>query len=149
MADELNETFAGPEVVIVPVETPTVDDAEDELDLVAEQVAISSIEDQERYEHILEEIAQCRSRLENLSASTMPESPILNQILSEILTIKVKVEKLESENRSRNTQSTPNTSNLPPSESTMTSTDQDGQEVVESTDDLNRPEPRVKRNRAI
>ena len=94
MASELDETFGGPEPapVIVVTEPITVEETEEDLDLVAEQVGLLSIEEQERADQILEEISGCRERLETLSTLTnSTESPILLQIQTEVSEIKAAV----------------------------------------------------------
>lgn len=137
--------------IIVTAPPVTVEDAEEELDLVAEQVGLLSIEEDERYSHLLERIEACQQRLESLSTNpNQTESPILNQILTEILDIKSRVERMESEHQNPNPNPPSSSSNLPPSESTESpESNPDALATVESTDEVNKPEPRVKRNRVI
>jgi hypothetical protein len=151
MASELDETFNGPEptpVVIVP-EPVSVAETEEELDLVAEQVGLLSLEEAERADHIMEGIAACRERLDSLSTlTTSTESPLLNQIVTDLAEIKAAVTLLLSERRNQSPSSSTNTSSQPPSDSTNPESREEPK-MEESTDEANKPEPRVKRNRAI
>ena len=134
-----------PEVipVIVPIQTPTVEETEEELDLITEQVAVSNIENEERHDEIMEVLQLCRQRLESSSTN---ESPILNQIQADLVEIKAELLRLR---RPAEESPNSNTSNLPPSESTQTPTNQSEPVTAESTDDLNRPAKTAKKYRAI
>jgi hypothetical protein len=151
MASELDETFNGPDptpVVIVP-EPVSVAETEEDLDLIAEQVGLLSLEEEERADHIMEGIVACREKLESLSTlTTSTESPLLNQIVTDLAEIKAAVALLLSEHRNPSQSLSMTTSNPPPSDS-MSQESRDEPELVASTDDQNMPAPRVKRNRAI
>ena len=109
----LDEEITPVPVVVVPSVETQIEQTEDELDLVAEQVGVLAIEDEERHDELMEGVSECRRRLATLSTSmTQVENPVLTQILNELAEIRVRLDHLK-ENQSSNTSQ----SSRPPSES--------------------------------
>lgn len=77
-----------------------LENVNDDVDEIAESVAVLSIVTEERHAEILEEINQCRNQLENLSticqAQSTAENPLLAQMMAEIQRLAAQLESLKS-----------------------------------------------------
>lgn len=98
------------EVPVVVEESPQ--EIEDDIDELAEALAVHSIISEERHDEILTEVAACQTRLEQLSTVGTAESPLLTQIIAELATIRGELQSLKSSMDSR--QNPPQRSELQP-----------------------------------
>jgi hypothetical protein len=103
-------THETPIVVTDNDESP--DEIEDDIDELAEALAVHSIISEERHDEILERVDECRMQLESLSTTGTAESPLLTQIMSQLVEIRAELMNLKSSMDSR-----PNRPQEQPSES--------------------------------
>lgn len=118
LRDVLREDEPEPPAVVVVTPTPVIPESDEDIDLVAEQVEFGHIAAERRHEETMEGISECRTRLENFSTA---ESPLLNQIATEVSEIKTRLDHLTSQSLT--------SSNLPPSE------------LIPTEEPMNRDEP--------
>lgn len=114
MADELRETFNDPApVVAVPVPVPApvpavaveaeVEDAEEQaedIDELAEQLAVHQIISEERHQEILEEVGRCEEGLERIrnqqQSMNQTESPAAQATLTELTLLRERMDRIEA-----------------------------------------------------
>jgi hypothetical protein len=87
-----------------------ISDTEDDIDELAEALAVHSIISEERHDEILERVDECRNRLEVLLPMTQAENPLLSQILSEMTAIRAELMSLKSSMGTRPNHPPPNES---------------------------------------
>lgn len=154
MADELHESFNGGLVDAIETEA-------DEIDEVSEALAVHGIISEKRHEQILEEVDECKTRLDQLlTKEPTAESPTLTMILERLIQIQTELAVLK-ESVKATSDSSP--SNTPPSELIVVSPEAvgaaiaspDEQRVEELTVEPSgegeppKPEPKPKKYRVL
>ena len=82
-----------------PIEAPPIEAVEEEveeIDEIAEQLAVLGIVTEERHTEILQEVQSCRNQLESLSRTEQPENPMLTQIAESLIQLRAELESLKS-----------------------------------------------------
>lgn len=75
-----------------------IEDAAEDIDELTETLMAHSILSEERHEQILERVDECLTQVRELSSTTTSaESPILQQVLSEVLSVRSELTSLKSE----------------------------------------------------
>jgi hypothetical protein len=93
-----------------PVEA-SMDEA-DEIDEIAEQLAVAEIISEERHAEILGELESCRNQLVSLSQTERAENPLLAQIAESLNNLRAEVDSLKSLTDSRLKLRTPKPSEI-------------------------------------
>jgi hypothetical protein len=151
MESEIIVEQTGPPIGDAPEhthETPVIveespEEIEDDIDELAEALAVHSIISEQRHEQILEEVAACQTQLETLSTSPQTENPLLTQITTQLAEIRAELLILKS--------SMATMSNRPPrSESEIQSPEEPNPErLTEEPSVENEPPKPARKNRFV
>jgi hypothetical protein len=94
----------------IEAEIELAEELTDEVDEVAEALAAHDIISEERHEEIINEVNECRLKLEQLSTAERAENPILSRIQEEVRQTREQVAALASSLESMRSSRTPSES---------------------------------------